>query len=180
MNVGIICGSINSDSLNKKLAHALIEQAPPEVTTSIIEIDHLPLYNKDLDRSLPESVQAFKEAVRAADAILFVTPEHNRSVSAALKNAIDWGSRPNSDTVWDKKPGVTTGATTGSIGTAVGQYHLKQIMMHIGMRILSNPEFHLGHAPEKFDAEGNLTDDGTRERIVTLWAAFVEHITRFQ
>lgn len=150
------------------LLRALKGVAGDVVNFEIVDITWLPLYNQDFDANYPSDVTALKDKIRSADGIIIATPEHNRSIPAALKNFLDWTSRPYGETTWKGKPVAVMGATPGGVGTAVGQYHLKQILTYLDARVLGQPEFYVGGATEKFDAEGNLTDEKTREHLVRL------------
>jgi chromate reductase, NAD(P)H dehydrogenase (quinone) len=128
VNVAVVVGSNRRDSINRKLAHALAELAGSKLVANFARIDDLPMYNQDHESPLPASVQRFKREIEEADALLFVTPEHNRSLPAVLKNAIDWGARPYGRNSWAGKPAAITGTSPGAIGTAVAQQHLCQVL----------------------------------------------------
>ena len=128
-DVAVIVGSLRKDSINRKVANALAEVAPASLKLSIVEIGHLPIYNQDGDDAPPAAWTSFRERIRAADAVLFVTPEHNRSVPAALKNAIDIGSRPYGKSAWNAKPGAVVSASPGSIGGFGANHHLRQSLV---------------------------------------------------
>jgi chromate reductase len=141
--VAVIVGSLRKDSVNRRFAEALAKLARPKLEFRFVEIGDLPLYNQDLEASLPAAVVRFKSEIEAADAVLFVTPEFNRSFPAALKNAIEWGSRPWGKTSWPGKPGAIVGATLGAVGTAAAQSQLRSIVAHIGVPLLADPEVYL-------------------------------------
>src|SRR4029077_6804387 len=128
-------------------------------------IDGFPGFNQDLDQEPPEKVIEFKQKIREADAILFSSPEYNYSIPGVLKNAIDWASRPYGDSAWEGKPAAIMGASPGAVGTARMQYHLRQVMVFLNMYPLNKPEAMIGNCMEKFDSEGNLTDEKTKEHI---------------
>lgn len=160
--VGIV-GSLREGSYNRGLMNAFVAQAPEGAVITVAEIGDLPLYNQDLEQSaFPEAAQALKKQIEEADAIIIATPEYNRSVPGALKNAIDWASRPYGENSFDGKPVLVVGASVGPIAAALAQYHLKQIMLYLNARVIGQPEFYLGHAGDKFDAAGNLTDVDTK------------------
>lgn len=173
-----IAGSLRAGSYNKALLRAAVELAPADVEFEIVEIDNLPLYNQDAESALPAAVVALKEKIRAADAVVFVTPEYNYSVSGVLKNAIDWGSRPYGDSAWEDKPCAIMGATTGMLGTARAQYHLRQIIQSVNMHALNRPEIMVSQAAQKFDASLRLTDEQTREKVQKQLAALIEWTRR--
>lgn len=171
-NVAILVGSLREDSFNRKLAHALIKLAPPELTLSIVEIGQLPLFNQDLEPTPPETWTAFREAVKAADAILFVTPEYNRSVPAALKNALDVGSRPYGESVWNGKPGAVFSASPGGIGGFGANHHLRQSLVFLNVPTMQQPEAYIGGVDKLFDEKGEVTNDGARKFLKGLMDAF--------
>jgi chromate reductase len=128
--VGYLVGSLSRESINRKLARALVRLAPPGLTLTEIPWAELPIYNRDLDANFPPAAQAFKEAIAAVDALLFVTPEYNRSVPGGLKNAIDWASRPYGKNAITRKPSAVIGASTGKLGTAIAQQQLRSILVY--------------------------------------------------
>src|SRR5471030_2863977 len=134
--LGVIVGSNRRDSINRKLADALIKLGADQFDASIIRIDDLPLYNQDLEAALPETVTRFKSHIAESDALLFVTPEHSRSIPAALKSAIDWGARPWGKNSWTGKPAAVTGTSPGAVGTAVAQQHLRAVLGDLGMLVM--------------------------------------------
>lgn len=166
VNILGIAGSLRRGSINKAALRAARELAPAEARISIFDLEGIPPYNEDLwTPAPPPRVVELKQAVRAADAVLFVTPEYNYSFSGVLKNAIDWASRPSGDNSWKGKPVAVMGAAGGAIGTGRAQYHLRQCFVYLEMPALNQPEVLINHAKEKFDAHGALTDEPTRERI---------------
>ena len=163
-----IAGSLPQGSYNRGVLRAAAELVPNGATLEIFELDGIPGFNQDDERNPPEKVSELKRKVREADAILFVTPEYNYSVPGVLKNAIDWASRPYGDNAFDGKPAAIMGASIGGIATARAQYHLRQMMVFLNMFPVNQPEVMIGNAAEKFDAEGNLTDETTRGFIGQL------------
>jgi chromate reductase len=135
---------------------------PKGVTVETFELDGIPPFNQDEEQNPPTKVVELKRRIREANAIPFVTPEYNWSVSGVLKNAIDWASRPHGDSAWDGKPAAIMGASTGAIGTARAQNHLRQILVYLNMFPINQPEVLISHAMDRFDQEGNLTDVPTR------------------
>jgi chromate reductase len=160
--VAAIVGSLRTDSINLKLAAALAELARPKLAIEVVRIDDLPVYNQDLDGDMPAAALRLKQAVEAAEAVLFLTPEHNRSISTALKNAIDWASRPYGKSSWRGKPAAVAGASGGSIGTAVAQQHLRTILAHLDVPVLGQPEVFVAFKPGLVDDGNNVTDEATR------------------
>ncbi len=159
--VGVIVGSNRRESINRKLANAIEKLAPPTLRFEDIRIDDLPMYNGDLEGARPDTVNRFTAEVADCAALLVVTPEHNRSLPAVLKNAIDWGSKPADRNVWRDKPAAITGTSPGAIGTAVGQQHLRQILGILGATVLGG-EAYISFKPNMLDAQGAIADDTTR------------------
>jgi chromate reductase len=163
-----IAGSLRKSSYNRAALRAAQTVAPADVTIEIFDIDGIPGFNEDMERNPPEKVVQLKERIRAADAILFVTPEYNYSVPGVLKNAIDWASRPYGDSAWSGKPVAVMGASVGMLGTARAQYHLRQSFVFLDMHPVNQPEVMIANASSRFDSAGNLTDEKTKELIRSL------------
>src|SRR5277367_3815280 len=176
-NVAVIVGSIRKGSLNRMMAHALIGVAPASLELEIVEIVQLPLFNQDLDSSPPPERTAFRQRIKAADAVLFVTPEHNRSVPAALKNALDIGSRPYGHSAWSGKPGAVVSASPGAIGGFGANHHLRQSLVFLNVPAMAQPEAYIGGADKLFDANGKLVNDGTRKFLQSFMQAYAAWIT---
>jgi chromate reductase len=178
-------GSLRKESYNRAALRAAVKLVPKGVQLDTFELDDIPPFNQDLERELPHAVRAFKAAVKAADAILIVTPEYNYSVPGVLKNAIDWASRPFGDNSWDGKTVGVMGASVGMLGTARAQYHLRQMFVFLNMFPLNQPEVMISHAKDKFDNEGNLPDQTAiqkiRELLETLagWSRLLEKARTF-
>ncbi len=175
--VAVIVGSLRKESFTRKVAHALASLAPPALKLEIVEIGRLPLYNQDDDASPPKASADFKQRIRAADAVLFATPEYNRSVPGVLKNAIDIASRPYGDSAWSGKPGAVISVSPGASGGFAANHHLRQAMVFLNVPMLQQPEAYLGGADKLFDAEGKLTNDSTREflkKFVEAFAGWIE------
>ena len=175
-DVAVLVGSLRKESFNLKLAKAMQKVAPQNLKLEIVEIRDLALYNQDLDESPPASWTAFRDRVRPADAVLFVTPEYNRSVPGVLKNAIDAGSRPYGHSVFAKKPAAIASLTGGGLGAFGANHHLRQSLVFLDMPTLQQPELYLGGAAKMFDAEGNFSDNSTKELIVKFLNAFASWI----
>lgn len=157
--VAVLVGSLRKASINRKLALALAELAPPSLQLEIVEIGDLPLYNEDIDVSpAPAAYTAFREQVKAAEALLFITPEYNRSVPGALKNAIDVGSRPYGQSAFSGKPGGVISASPGAVGGFGANHHLRQSMVFLDVHMLQQPEAYLGGAGSFFSEDGKLSD----------------------
>src|SRR5450631_4641634 len=173
MNVCVLVGSLRKASLNRMLANALISLAPSSMKLEIVEIGQLPLYNEDLETAAPPAPwTAFRQRVKAADAVLFVTPEYNRSVPAALKNAIDVASRPYGSNCWDGKPAAIVSVSPGVIGAFGANHHLRQSLVFLNMPTLQQPEAYIGGAVALFDADGKLVNPGTAEFLKKFMQAF--------
>ena len=168
-----IAGSLRKASYNRAALRAAARLVPEGAMLEAFELDGIPGFNEDDERSPPEQVIALKRAVRAADAILFVTPEYNYSVPGVLKNAIDWASRPYGDSAWAGKPVAVMGASVGRFGTARAQYHLRQTFVFLDMLPVNQPEVMIGDAAARFDADGNLTDATSQNLISKLLANLV-------
>ncbi len=160
-----IAGSLRKDSFNRAALRAAAALVPEGAEMEIYDIEGFPGFNQDDDQSPPAKVAEFKQKIRDADAILISSPEYNYSIPGVLKNAIDWASRPYGTSAWEGKPAAIMGCSPGAVGTARMQYHLRQVMVFLNMHPLNKPEVMIGKAAEKFDAEGNLTDEKTREFI---------------
>lgn len=163
-----IAGSLRRESYNRAALRAAAALVPEGAILETFELDGIPLFNQDEDQHPPAKVVELKRRVREADAILFVTPEYNYSVPGVLKNAIDWASRPYGDSAWNGKPVAIMGASSGALGTARAQYHLRQIMVFLNMFPVNQPEVMIGNAASRFDQAGNLTDETTKDFIRQL------------
>ena len=173
-----IAGSLRRQSYNRAALRAATQLAPVGATVEIFELDGIPGFSEDDERNPPEKVVELKRRIRESDAILFVTPEYNYSIPGVLKNAIDWASRPYGDSAWSGKPAAIMGASPGMIGTARAQYHLRQVMVFLNMFPLNQPEVMIAKAHERFDAEGNLTDEKTKEFIRLLLQGLLDWTQR--
>src|SRR5262245_3389511 len=161
VKIAVIVGSNRRESINGKLAHALAKLDSDQAEFNFVSIGDLPLYNQDLEGELPRGVVRFKVEIAAADGLLFVTPEHNRSIPALLKNAIDWGARPYGQNSWNGKPAAITGSSPGALGAALAQVHLRQILGVLGALVMGG-EAYISLKPGVVDANGTITDENTR------------------
>jgi len=161
-HVAVIVGSNRRESINRKLAQALVKLGAGKFDAKIVRIDDLPIYNQDNEGNLPAEVVRFKDEIAKADGVLIVTPEHNRSMPTALKNAIDWGARPFGTSVWPGKPGFITGTSPGAIGTALVQANLRTVMLGLGMTLLGG-ESYVTFKPNLIDEQGKITDETTEK-----------------
>jgi chromate reductase, NAD(P)H dehydrogenase (quinone) len=175
--IAVIVGSNRKDSLNRKLAGALIELGADRFDAVVLRIDDLPLYNQDYETPLPAAVTRFKSALSAADGVLMVTPEHNRSIPAVLKNAIDWGTRPYGKNAWADKPAFITGTAPGAIGTALVQQHLRSVMAGLGMIVLGG-EAYITFKPNLIDDQGRIGDEATRRFLQDFVGRFAALVVR--
>lgn len=176
-NVAVLVGSLRKDSFNRKAAHVLASLAPASLKLDIVEIGGLPHYNQDLDGAPPAPWVEFRGRVNAADAVLFVTAEYNRSLPGVLKNALDVGSRPYGHSVWAGKPGAVMSVSPGAIGGFGANHHLRQSLVFLNVPTMAQPEAYIGGAADLFDAEGKLKNDSTRaffQKFIDAYAAWVE------
>jgi chromate reductase len=173
-----ICGSLREKSINKGLLKAAIEVAPEGIKVDTFDIGTLPLFNQDFENTPPKEVSDFKKKIEEADAILFVTPEYNYSISGVLKNAIDWASRPYGNNSWNEKPAAIMGAS-GPRGTVRAQLHLRQMFVTMNVFAFNKPEM-LVDSTGKFDENGNLTDEETKKRIGELLEALASWTKKLQ
>jgi chromate reductase, NAD(P)H dehydrogenase (quinone) len=162
IEVAVVLGSNHRESINRKLAHALVKLADSKLVANFVQLDDLPMFTQDLESSLPASVQRFKSEIEQASALLFVTPEHNRSIPAVLKNAIDWGARPYGRNSWAGKPAAITGTSPGALGTAVAQQHLRQILGDLGALVMGG-EAYVVFQPGLIDDAHAVADTSSRQ-----------------
>ena len=176
--VGYFVGSLSSTSLNRKLAQALVRLGPRELTFREIAIRELPLYSSDYDKNYPPIGVAFKEQIAAVDAVMFVTPEYNRSIPGSLKNAIDWGSRPYGQNSFARKPSACIGTSPGKIGTAVAQQHLRSILSFCNSPQMNAIEAYIQFTPGLITDSGEVTDASTEEFLANYMKEFAAFIGR--
>jgi len=176
--VGYFVGSLSSTSINRILSKALIRVAPEDLEFTEIPIGDLPLYSPDFDNDYPPEAQDLKASIAAVDAVLFVTPEYNRSIPGALKNAIDWASRPWGQNSFDHIPAAVIGASIGQIGTAMGQQSLRGVLSFCNARQMTAPECYVYFKPEHFAESGEVTDESTRAFLTAFLNEFRIHTER--
>lgn len=176
--VGYFVGSLSSTSINRVLSAALIRLAPEDLEFVELPIGNLPLYSPDFDADYPPEAQALKRSLAAVDAVLFVSPEYNRSIPGALKNAIDWASRPWGQNSFDHMPAAVIGASIGAIGTAVGQQSLRAVLSFCNARQMTSPEAYIHYTPEVFADDGAVRDEGTAAFLRTFMVEFHDHLVR--
>jgi chromate reductase len=176
--VGYFVGSLSSTSINRILAKALIRLAPDDLEFTEIPIRDLPLYSQDYDADYPPEARALKQAISETDAVLFVTPEYNRSIPGGLKNAIDWASRPWGQNSFDHIPAAVIGASIGQIGTAVAQQSLRGVLSFCNARQMTAPEAYIHFSPDVFAEDGTVSNSATEEFLRSFMADFREHVQR--
>jgi chromate reductase len=178
-HLAVIVGSNRRDSINRKLAQALTKLGADKFDANFVRIDDLPMFNQDLEGNLPAEVVRFKNELARADGVLIVTPEHDRSIPAVLKNAVDWGARPWGKNSWAGKPAFITGTSPGPIGSALAQQHLRSVMTGLGM-ILQGGEAYVTFKPDLVDDQGNIGDESTRKFLqgfLDQFASLVGHLS---
>ena len=177
--VAVLVGSLRKEAFSRKIARALAALAPPSLKLEIVEIGQLPLYDADDEAAVPEPTAAFRGRIKAADAVLFVTPEYNRSVPGVLKNAIDVASRPYGQSAWQGKPGAVVSVSPGALGAFGANHHLRQSLVFLDVPVMQQPEAYLGSVAGLLDAQGNVTNEGTRDflrRFMEAFAAWIERV----
>ncbi|MEB1548370.1 NAD(P)H-dependent oxidoreductase [Xanthomonas campestris pv. campestris] len=179
--IAVLVGSLRAQSYNRQLAQALAQLAGDKATFEFLEIGDLPLYNQDRDSDYPAEGTRLKQQLRAADAVLFVTPEYNRSIPGVLKNAIDTASRPYGDSAFAGKPAAIAGISVGAIGTALAQQHLRGVLAYLDMHVLGQPEIYLQYKDGLFGADRQIADADSRKFLqgfVDSFLAWIAHHTR--
>jgi chromate reductase, NAD(P)H dehydrogenase (quinone) len=177
LNLAVVVGSNRRDSINRKLAHALARLDADKFDASFVRIDDLPMFNQDNESNLPAEVVRYKAELARADAVLIVTPEHDRSIPAVLKNAVDWGARPYGKNSWAGKPTFITGTSPGAIGSAIAQQHLRSVMVSLGTVLLGG-EAYVTFKPNLIDEHGNIGDETTRKFLEGFLGRFADLVTR--
>ncbi len=173
VNILGFAGSLRKGSYNRALLRAAVELSPEDARIEVFDLEGIPPFNQDVEASMPQKVREFKGKIRSADAILIVTPEYNYSIPGVLKNAIDWASRPYPDNSFEGKPAAIMSASSGMLGGARAQYHLRQVFVFLNMYPLNRPEVIVTFAGQKFDEQGRLTDEKAKELIRALLDALV-------
>jgi chromate reductase len=176
-HVAIIVGSNRRESINRKLAHAIAKLGADHFNASIVRIDDLPMFNQDNEGNLTPEIVRFKDEISRADGVMIITPEHDRSIPAVLKNAVDWGARPYGKNSWAGKPAFITGTSPGAIGSAIAQQHLRSVMVSLGT-ILLGGEAYITFKPNLIDADGNIGDETTRKFLEGFLGRFADLVTR--
>jgi len=176
--VGYFVGSLSSTSINRELSKALIRLAPENLEFTEIPTRNLPLYSPDYDANYPPEAVALKAAIHQSQAVLFITPEYNRSIPGALKNAIDWASRPWGQNAFDHVPAAVIGASIGNIGTALAQQSLRAVLSYCNTRQMTAPEAYIKFTPELFPGDGEVTDESTKAFLTRYMAEFRDHVVR--
>lgn len=177
--IGVVVGSIRKNSFSGQLARNIAELLPADCEAVFVEIANLPLYNQDYDENSPEVYTKFRETVKGLDGVIFVTPEHNRSFPAALKNALDIGSRPYGANVWNGKPALIVSQSPGSLGGFGANHHLRQVLAFLNMPVVQQPEVYAGNVHELLGDSGKITNQGTidllRSAVDTLLSLIKKH-----
>ncbi|WP_179402834.1 NADPH-dependent FMN reductase [Burkholderia guangdongensis] len=178
--IAVVVGSLRRESFNRALAHAVISLAPADFSFEFLDIGSLPLYSQDYDADFPDVAKRFKQSIEAADALLFVTPEYNRSMPGVLKNALDWGSRPWGTNSWARKPGAVLGTSPGATGTALAQQHLRNVLAYLDVSLLGQPEMFIKHDASRIDAQGNIVSDDTRKFLQGFVDRFAGWVRQYE
>ena len=178
--IAVIVGSLRQESYNRKTAKALMALAPESLSLEILDISQLPFFNEDLEATPPDEWTGFRKQIQAADGLLFLTPEYNRSVPGVLKNAIDVGSRPYGQNSWDGKPAAVVSVSIGNICGFGANHHLRQSLVFVNVPTMAQPEAYIGGATELFDDSGNLTNDSTKEFLRGFMQAFGNWVEQVQ
>ncbi|HKT94654.1 MAG TPA: NAD(P)H-dependent oxidoreductase [Paraburkholderia sp.] len=176
--IAVVVGSLRKDSFNRQLAHAVTSLAPADFTFEYLDIGVLPLYSQEYDADYPEVARRFKQQVEAADGLLFVTPEYNRSIPGGLKNALDWGSRPWGTNSWRGKPGAVLGTSPGATGTALSQQHLRNVLAYLDVVLLGQPEMFIKHDTNRINEKGEIVNEDTRKFLQSFVDTYVAWIKR--
>jgi chromate reductase len=178
LKLGILVGSNRRESINRKLAQALAKLGGDNFEARLLQIDDLPIYNQDHEQPMPGPVARLKSEIEASDALLFVTPEHNRSIPVVLKNAIDWAARPYGKNSWRGKPAAVTGTSGGALSTALAQQHLRAVLGNLGLHVVGG-EAYIQFKPDLIDAQNTVTDDSVRKFLKDFIDGFAGFAGRF-
>lgn len=177
-DVAVLVGSLRKDSFNRKIAHALAAIAPPSLKLEIVEIGQLEMYNQDLDTNPPQTWAQFRARIKKSDAVLFLTPEYNRSIPGVLKNAIDVGSRPYGSSAWEKKPGGVISVSPGPSGAFGANHHLRQCLVFLDIPVLQQPEMYLGNIGSAFAPDGTVSDKKVEDKLKGFMAAYAAWVEK--
>lgn len=178
--VGIVVGSIRNNSFSEQLANNVVERFPEGYEAEFIEIANLPLYNQDSDENIPEVYTNFRNKIKGLDAVVFVTPEHNRSIPAALKNALDVGSRPYGANVWDGKPALIVSQSPSNLSGFGANHHLRQVLAFLNMPVVQQPEVYIANVQELLDENGKITNEDTVGFLQSVVDTFVALVKRYE
>jgi chromate reductase len=170
--IAVVVGSLRKESFNLKIANYLIAQSPDSLSLEVVDIGNLPIFNEDLENTLLNEWETFRKQIKPADGVIFLTPEHNRSIPSALKNAIDVGSRPYGQNVWEGKPGAIISASIGNISGFGANHHLRQVLVGVNVPVMVQPEVYIGGAATLFDGDGKLINDSTKDFLNSFLKAF--------
>ena len=174
--IAVVVGSLRKVSFNLKIANYLIAQSPDSLSLEVVDIGNLPIFNEDLENTLLNEWETFRKQIKPADGVIFLTPEHNRSIPSALKNAIDVGSRPYGQNVWEGKPGAIISASIGNISGFGANHHLRQVLVGVNVPVMVQPEVYIGGAATLFDGDGKLINDSTKDFLNSFLKAFEEWV----
>ena len=177
LKIAVLVGSIRRDSINRKLARALVKLGEGRIDPVWVQIDDLPLFNQDIERAPTPAVTRMRAEIQSADGLLFVTPEHNRSIPTALKNAIDWATRPYGTSVLSGKPSAVAGTAQGAISAALAQVHLKSILLTLTRAVLGQPECYIRYTDELFADDGSIPNEGVRKFLASFVDQYVDFVT---
>lgn len=180
IKVGIVVGSIRKNSFSEQLARNIVELFPSGYEAEFVEIANLPLYNQDSDENIPEVYTEFRNKVKSLDAVVFVTPEHNRSIPAALKNALDVGSRPYGSNVWDGKPALIVSQSPSNLSGFGANHHLRQVLAFLNMPVVQQPEVYIANVHELLDENGKINNEDTIGFLQSVVDAFVALVQRYE
>lgn len=180
MNIGLLVGSLRRDSFNRKVALTLIQVAPTSLEMELIEIGEMPLFNQDLEANPPDSWVEFRKKIKDLDGFILVTPEYNRSVPAVLKNALDIGSRPYGQNLWDNKPCAIVSASIGAIGGFGANHHLRQSLVFLNAPCMQQPEVYLSYVDKLFDDKGQLNNENTKKFLGQFMQSYAVWVTKLK
>ncbi|MBA2650538.1 MAG: NAD(P)H-dependent oxidoreductase [Legionella sp.] len=178
MKIGILVGSLRKESFNRKVANSIMQLAPDTLEMHIIDIGQLPIFNQDEEATPPQAWVQFRQSIKPLDGFLLITPEYNRSIPAVLKNALDVGSRPYGQNLWNGKPCAVISASVGVIGGFGANHHLRQSLVFLNAPCMQQPEVYLSHVDKLFDDDGNLNNEGTKAFLNQFIQAFINWVQK--